>query len=89
MAFEILPDDEVVQVRMLDGMGDVLGLQAMCEHFAKKAHARDRKGSRLAREVTNMVPQKGSFFLLAHPTMTAPWLCCTAPRSFPARHVAA
>ena len=63
MAFEILSDDEVVQVRMLDGVGDVLGLQAMCEHFAKKAHARDRKGSRLAREVTNMVPQKVFFFL--------------------------
>ena len=63
MAFEILPDDEVVQVRVLDGVGDVLGLQAMCEHFAMKGHARDRKGSRLAREVTNMVPQKGSFFL--------------------------
>ena len=57
MAFEILPDEEVVQVVMSDGVGDV------CEHFAKKVHTRDRKGSRLAREVTNMVRQKGSFFL--------------------------
>ena len=63
MAFEILLDDEVVQVRMWDGVGDVLVLQAMCEHFAKNVHARNPKGSRLAQEVTNMVPQKESFFL--------------------------
>ena len=52
MAFEILSDEEVVQVVMSDGVGGV------CEHFAKKVHTRHRKGSRLAREVVNMVRQK-------------------------------
>ena len=42
MAFEIVPEEEVVQVVMSDGVGDV------CEHFAKKVRTRDRKGSRLA-----------------------------------------
>ena len=52
MAFEIVADEEVVQVVISDGVGDV------CEHFAKKVHTRDCKGSRLAREVMNMVRQK-------------------------------
>ena len=46
---------------MSDGVGDVLGLQAICRNFAKKVHARHRKGSRLAREVANMVRQKVPF----------------------------
>ena len=88
MAFEILPDEEVVQVCMWDGVGDVLGLQAMCEHFAKKVHARHRKGSRLAREVVNMVRQKVPFSVgpSHHP---ARWLCGAVQRSFSARHVTA
>ena len=41
MAFEIVADEEVVQVVISDGVGDV------CEHFAMKVHTRDCKGSRL------------------------------------------
>jgi len=60
MAFDILPDEEVVQIVMSDGVGDVVGFQAMCEHFARKV-PHDRKGSRLARETLRMVREKVPF----------------------------
>ena len=62
MAFEILPDEEAVQVRMWDGVGDVLGLQAMCRHFAKKVHARHRKGSPPGARGCEHGAAEGSFF---------------------------
>jgi len=44
MAVELLPDEEVIQVVMSDGVGDVVGLQELAEHLS--AYVQRSKGHR-------------------------------------------
>lgn len=62
MAFEILPDEEVVQLAMSDGVGDVVYFQEVAECLATK-FAADSCGDAeaMATEVMKMVEEKSRF----------------------------
>lgn len=57
MAFEVLPDEEVIQVVMSDGVGDLVGLQDLAEHLSKYLHRskEHRDGRLLAAEMMRVV----------------------------------
>uniref|UniRef100_A0A7S1B113 PPM-type phosphatase domain-containing protein n=1 Tax=Noctiluca scintillans TaxID=2966 RepID=A0A7S1B113_NOCSC len=62
MAFEIMPDEAVVQVVMSDGVGDMVGLQELAEHLSERC--RDEsccKGQVLARAIMERLKSKVAF----------------------------
>uniref|UniRef100_A0A7S0ZV87 PPM-type phosphatase domain-containing protein n=1 Tax=Noctiluca scintillans TaxID=2966 RepID=A0A7S0ZV87_NOCSC len=63
MAFEILPDETVVQLVMSDGVGEVVALQALGEHLADLVKKWRSGGDArvLAREIMRLVSCKAPF----------------------------
>merc|ERR1712136_460635 len=79
MAFEILPDETVVQLVMSDGVGEVVALQALGEHLADLVKKWRSGGDArvLAREIMRLVNCKAPLSRigrddLAQLMMTAP-----------------
>ena len=62
MAFEILPDEEVVQLVTSDGVGDVACRQELAKHLAAKLATEGRvDGKAVAAEVMKLVKERSRF----------------------------